>query len=311
MEDNSMKNKQIQAQLTSVISYPDRGHWGDSKYRGNCSGHVIKGLLEHYKPHQFLEIFAGGGTGHSVAREMGYKDSIHLDLNPRWGGFNALSDDIPEGSDFVFLHPPYHDIIVYSGKMWGEAHPDDLSRCASYDEFIKKLDKVHAKVYSSLRKGGRYAVLVGDCKRKGDYFSIMKDISYIGKLESHIIKLQHNCVSDSFSYNGRFIPIMHENLLIFCKDDFWVVPVSFVKRAEQDLRHSQLPTWRDLVQAALEELGGKANLRQLYDSLGGSQKAQKNPHWQEKIRQTLQLGKEFESNERGTWQLSARNNRAA
>ena len=24
--------------LTSVVSYPDRGPWGDNRYPGNCSG---------------------------------------------------------------------------------------------------------------------------------------------------------------------------------------------------------------------------------------------------------------------------------
>jgi len=27
--------------LSSVVSYPDRGPWGDSRYRGNCSGPPI------------------------------------------------------------------------------------------------------------------------------------------------------------------------------------------------------------------------------------------------------------------------------
>jgi len=36
--------------LTSVVSYPDRGPYGKSDYRGNCSGYLIKELLEHYKP---------------------------------------------------------------------------------------------------------------------------------------------------------------------------------------------------------------------------------------------------------------------
>jgi hypothetical protein len=36
--------------LTSVVSYPDRGKYGNNKWRGNCSGYLIKDLLEWYKP---------------------------------------------------------------------------------------------------------------------------------------------------------------------------------------------------------------------------------------------------------------------
>lgn len=41
----------------SILSYPHRGHWGDNTYRGNCSGHVIKDLLDTYHPDNFIEVF--------------------------------------------------------------------------------------------------------------------------------------------------------------------------------------------------------------------------------------------------------------
>ena len=68
---------------------PDRGPWGSARYRGNCSGYLIRDLLQEYEPASFLEIFAGGGTGRDVARDLGYDRSVHLDLNPAWGGFEC------------------------------------------------------------------------------------------------------------------------------------------------------------------------------------------------------------------------------
>lgn len=292
--------------LTSVVSYPNRGRWGDPRYRGNCSGYLIQDLLGYFRPASFLEIFAGGGTGRDVARELGYARSIHLDLKPDGGGWNALADDVPEGTEFCFLHPPYHDIIPYSGAVWGdEPHPDDLSRCGSYEEFLAKLNLVHAKVYSSLRRGGRMAVLVGDVRRNGEFFSLQRDLTWLGTPEAMIIKLQHNTASERRRGSGRFVDIAHESLLVFRKDKLWIVPVRKVTAREVDLRQSQRPTWRDLVQAALEELGGEAPLAQLYDSLSGTLHAARNPHWREKIRQTLQLCDEFEPipGPRGHWRL--------
>ena len=32
--------------MNSVISYPDRGQYGRNEYRGNCSGYVIKDLIQ-------------------------------------------------------------------------------------------------------------------------------------------------------------------------------------------------------------------------------------------------------------------------
>ncbi|KFM93833.1 DNA modification methylase domain protein [Paenibacillus macerans] len=91
--------------LTSILSYSNRGKWGKADYPGNCSGHVIYELLEHYKPKQFVEVFAGGGTGKDVAIELGFWNSVHLDLNPLWGGWNALKDEVPINSDFILVIP--------------------------------------------------------------------------------------------------------------------------------------------------------------------------------------------------------------
>ena len=100
--------------MQSVISYKERGNYGNSSYRGNCSGYVIKDLIEHFypssKPKKFVEVFSGGGTGEDVAKELNIRNSLHLDLNNGW---DALVDEIPSGSDFVFSHPPYWDIIRY------------------------------------------------------------------------------------------------------------------------------------------------------------------------------------------------------
>jgi len=307
---------------SSVHSTPQRGPWGKSSWRGNCSGYLIKDLLEYYNPKKFVEVFGGSGTGYDVAQSLGLQNSVHLDLNPefgtsfsheseltngKYGGHNLLTHSIP-GADFIFSHPPYHDIIKYSGDQWGEkgqGHPDDLSRCSSYEDFIKKLDLINAKIYASLKNGGRHATLIGDVRKNGRYYSIIKDMAYFGELESHIVKVQHNLYkTEQKQYSSKLIRIHHEHLLIFKKDQVWHIPITAVKKAFRDLRDSKLPTWRDLIQAAVEDLGGVATLNQLYSVLENSAKAKQNAHWQAKIRQTLQIYGEFRSIQRGVWGLN-------
>lgn len=291
--------------MQSIVSYKNRGMWGDNKYRGNTTGHIIKDLLVQFKPKQFVEVFAGGGTGFDVARSMGYKNSIHLDLNGFFGEpFNILIDDMPQGSDFVFSHPPYHNMIQYSGNMWGEQHQYDLSRCNTYDEFIKKMNTVNAKIYNSLINGGRHAMLIGDMRKNGIYYSMIKDLAWYGDLEAHVIKAQHNYASGIKSYsNANFIPIIHEHLLIFRKNSVWAIPIVFTKTIIKDLKESTLATWRDLVQAALQHFNGQTTLQNLYSILSDTEKAKNNTHYKEKIRQTLQIYKDFTAVERGLWKL--------
>lgn len=231
-------------------------------------------------------------------------EAVTWTSTPAWGGWNALADEVPEGAEFTFLHPPYHSLIPYSGVEWGErAHPDDLSRCSSYDQFLAKLDVVHAKVFSSLRRGGRMAVLVGDVRRNGELFSLQHDLSWFGVPEAVIVKLQHHTASSRRAYPGRFVAIEHETVLVFRKDDWWIVPVRRATARDYDLRQSRRPTWRDLVQAALGALGGEAALADLYESLSSTDHAQRNPHFREKIRQTLQLAPDFAAVCRGRWRL--------
>ena len=116
------------------ISFPDRGPWGNSRYRGNCSGHVYKRVFEHLRPRVFTDPMVGSGGSVDVAREMGI-EVYGFDLH---SGFNILKDSILETvgkpSDLVLSHPPYHDMIPYSGSEWGRgggSHPDDLYRCGS------------------------------------------------------------------------------------------------------------------------------------------------------------------------------------
>lgn len=288
--------------MRSILSYKDRGKWGNGSWRGNCSGHVIKDLLLHYThPKQkFLEVFSGGGTGLDVATDLGYKNSVHLDLVNGW---DALVDDIPTGNDFTFSHPAYWDIISYE-KQRGNYHENDLSNNISYDEFISKLNRVNQKIYQSLTHKGHHALLIGDIRKKGKYYSPILDLIHFGDLDSYLIKEQHNTVSDKKNYKGNIIKIAHEHLLVFKKNQIWTVPVRMTQTKVFDLRQFEHMTWRDLIQASLEYLGGQADLTAIYELIKDSKKAIKNKHWKEKIRQTLQIHENFSSVERGTWKLN-------
>ncbi len=280
--------------MQSVISYKERGNYGDFKYRGNCSGYVIKDLIEHFypksKPKKFIEVFSGGGTGKDVAKELKINNSLHLDLNNGW---DALVDEIPSGSDCVFSHPPYWDIIKYEQQR-NNYSPNDLSNNMGYEEFIKKLDMVNEKIYHSLVNGGRHVILLGDVRKNGKYYSIIKDMKWFGDLESHIIKVQHNCMSDNKSYsNNSFIAIKHEHILVFKKNKIWLFNTKETNTVKENIMNLTKITWRDLIQATLEFLNNKASIEQIYNILKESKKAENNNFVREKIRQTLNNNSNF------------------
>lgn len=289
--------------MQSVISYLERGNYGNSKYRGNCSGDVIKDLLNHFyptsKPKQFIEVFSGGGTGEDVAKELQINNSLHLDLNNGW---DALTNEIPSGADFIFSHPPYWDIISYEIQR-NSYSKNDLSNNMPYEEFIQKLNIVNEKIYHSLLYGGRHAILIGDVRKQGKYYSIIKDMDWYGDLESHLIKIQNNCLSDNKIYSSNnFIPIKHEHLLVFKKNKLWIVNEKITKTIQVNIMEATNITWRDLIQATLQYLKNKASIDEIYSILVKSKKAKNNNHVREKIRQTLNTNPNFQKVE-NKWEL--------
>lgn len=278
--------------LSSIAAYFARGKYGNTNWRGNCSGLLIRDLINHFKPKFVLDPMAGSGTTGDVCKDLNVNHML-LDLNPKYGGFNALRDELPRSADFIFAHPPYYvfpntSMPRYSGVMWGDqANPDDGSWIEDEQEFRTWFNTVQANLYQGLRKGGRICYLIGDSRSKGKYFSMFKAMDIYGSLESVIIKRQFNCMSDAKTYGGYFIPIAHEYLVIVRKDDEYVLRCLCVKELEVDLRQRKNIHWRALLQSAIEEMGGKATREQIYMKVKDHPKAQSNNHLKEKIRQVI------------------------
>lgn len=299
--------------MQSIVSYPDRGSYGRNSYRGNCSGKLIKDIIDQYKLRGLSDFMVGSGTTEDVVREIGLRGTF-ADLNR---GFDMMTMDVPERAENIFWHPPYHDMVVYSNSQYKAADveratglsadtilADDLSRCASWEEFVKKMNHCMLKQFAALEKGGRMFTLVGDMKRRGKLFSMILDLVKPGTVENIIIKAQHNCWSERQEYSGTFVPIVHEYLLVTRKDTGLIVPVSYGMNAEYDMRRFGSQSWRDLVFSIIQENGGQMSLQELYDAVKDSAKARANQHWQEKVRQTVQDIKHFIRTERGCYALA-------
>lgn len=307
-------------ELTSFLAFPERKEGGSNTWRGNCSPEVIRKIiafvrkcLPFRKKEDFLLLdpMCGSGTSYDVSKNMGVR-CVQYDLNPDLkegrGGWNALKNEVEDCADLVFLHPPYHGIIKYSGNMWGKAHPDDLSRCEDYEDFIDKLNMVMKKLFLSLRGQGFLAMLVGDIRQKGKFHSIANDVMTLGTMKSWIVKGQFNCTSSTKTYSSRypFIPITTEHLLLFQKENVIQIPYSYRKTGtflllEQDFKEL---TWFAMVCAAMEYLGGTAKLQELYDIYQNHPKAKKNKYYKERLRATIYEHRSyFQMNGRGTYRL--------
>ena len=203
--------------MSSVVSYPNRCQaFGDGRYRGNCDGRLPKNLILRYGAQNICDPMEGSGTVRDVVEGLNHYKKKGIQY---WGGdlrngFDLTRQALPGRYDFVWLHPPYWNIIRYDNGQ------NDLSACEDYGQFRALLMQCLHKCYEALLPGGRLAVLIGDVRRQGSYTAIIKDILNFpqGQLRSIIIKVQHNCVSDRRNY-GKLTdpPIKHEYCVVFQK----------------------------------------------------------------------------------------------
>lgn len=291
---------------SSVVSYPDRGHWGNSRYRGNCTGHIIKDFFGTYlkRPDGLcVDPSIGGGTSVDVAREMGLR-FIGTDLHQ---GFNLLVDDLAsfcgEEAAAVWWHPPYASMLAYSGSQWGEeANKWDMSRMSMQD-FTEALELALMNIHDATEKGGVYGILMGNLRRAGEYFNLSSLVERVapGKLTDELIKVQHNCVSDSRSYRGNLVRVAHEKLLVFRKMQASLFLLGTMQRRAEAMTGI---TWRAAVRRVLQ--GNKTlHLKEINAAVEPFAKTKSNNNWAAKVRQVLQDERYFVRVEPGVYRLAA------
>lgn len=206
----------------SVVSYPERCDlWGDGRYRGNCDGRLFLSLVRRYVPQRIADPMLGSGTTRDVITWLNEGNPLQAPFE-FWGadlrdGFDLETDDIPGTFDLIWVHPPYWNIIRYSDD------PRDLSFEPDYSTYIRRLRTCLTRCAAVLEPGGRLAVLVGDVRRRGLYYPIMRDVlnmeGDLGQLRSIVIKLQHRCTSDTRTYRLEDAAIRHEYCLVFKRSE--------------------------------------------------------------------------------------------
>lgn len=294
---------------TSILSFPERGPWGKSNWRGNCSGYVYKELFEFIKPSHFCDPMVGSGTSIEVARDMGI-EAVGLDLHM---GFNILRDSILDRlgreTDFCCSHPPYGNMVQYSGRVWGsEPHPDDLSLCTDDEDFHQKLQAALLNQREATKVGGVYGTIIGDWRRNGVYTSYQAEcIARMPKNEilGVLIKQQHHTMSGLKTYRRMSLPfIAHEYIILWTRkgaSTFALLRTVAVEQAQR-LRG----TWRSIVRTVMISLGGRASIKQVCERIaqGAPEQMKTNSNWEAKVRQVLNSTGEYRNEERGVWALA-------
>ncbi len=243
----NLQPKNFEQECTTVWSFSRRGRWAthNSKYRGNWAPEVVRNLIIRYSKEgdYLLDPMIGGGTS-AIECKLLNRNLLALDINPKAIELTTSALDFEfeynpkirlelndsrelsmlqnESIDFILNHPPYADIVKYSGKQIEE----DLSNIHDLEEFCDEYEKVIKEMHRVLKPNKYCATLIGDTRRNKMYqplaYMVMSRFLQNGfSLKEDIIKHQHNCKATGFWINKskeyNFLLIMHEHLFVFQK----------------------------------------------------------------------------------------------
>lgn len=233
----------FELEKTTVWSFPGRGDWAThvGDYRGNWTPYVPRNLIMRYSKEGdwILDQFVGSGTTLIEAKILN-RNAIGIDINPEAisltkerldfnlkgnsrsvvRGVNAEHLDFlkDEGIDFICTHPPYANIIKYSGGIEGDISYLDV------DDFIESMKRVAKESYRVLKPKKTCAVMMGDVRKHGKViplgFKVMETFLSVGfKLKEIVIKEQFNCRSSKYwtTKNNSFLLLAHEYIFVFEK----------------------------------------------------------------------------------------------
>lgn len=202
--------------LTSIHATENRGPYGDSRYRGNCSGYLIKDLLQYFEPTKVLDPMSGSGTCKDVCQDMDIP-CHSFDLRLGHDATNAATYAPLGEFDFVWMHPPYWRMIQYNDD------PRCLSSAPSLNEFASRLGTVITNCSDVLTEDGHIAILIGGYSDRGRYIPLASLTTQLA-IEAglwpsctEIIRLQYGNTSSRRSYRSSFIPGLHDTCMVFQK----------------------------------------------------------------------------------------------
>ena len=259
--DINLKNWKAYSHVitNSLWEFPNRdksnGHTYD--YHGNYIPQIAQQLYERYTKHDdiILDLFLGSGTSAIEAVNMNRRcigvelkedmvEYVSKKFSPKQlvKNVNLICADSTsqtakekvkarleimgrEKAQFVVLHPPYDDIIKFSDKK------EDLSNCATTEEFYNLFAKVAQNAYDLLEKGRFAALIIGDSYRDSEIkplgFECMRRMNEVGFITKAIIvkDIQGNEKAKGKDANlwryralaGGFYIFKHEYVMIFQK----------------------------------------------------------------------------------------------
>ena len=257
----SEEHAQEELNVDSLWLIPERDRSGKhaNVYHGNFVPQIPNQLIRRYTQmgDTVADLFMGSGTTLIECERLG-RNFVGLDLNPEILAYvNSIMD--PQTSpilydchncdagdtaavdrafgkslarfgkeyvDFLIAHPPYMDIVKFTDL------PGDLSHLSDMQAFLKAFVQVMRNGLVFLKKGGYFAIVVGDLYRDKEVkplafytmdavrrsFDVKLKGLLIKNIEGNRGKLGKNSIWRSRALRSDYFIFKHEYILVFKKE---------------------------------------------------------------------------------------------
>lgn len=92
--------------------------------------------------------------------------------------------------------------------------------------------------------------------------------------------------------------------MVVKKESSLIIPVAYSTHRTFNYLDHACGSWRDLIHDLIEYNSREMSLDELYSHVSKCPKTESNPHWREKVRQTVQNAKYFTRTARGCYALA-------
>jgi 16S rRNA G966 N2-methylase RsmD len=249
---------QIETDSLWLFNGRDKSNGHQLDYHGNCVPQILTQLISRYtRPDEIiLDLFLGSGTSAIEAGNLNRR-LIGVELQPKMANYvkekleeqgkasqvkvitgdsrclkttgpaieKALRQFDSKQAQFLFLHPPYADIIHFSESE------RDLSNAESNEAFLDSFEAVCRQGFDNLEPGRFAGLVIGDKYENGELiplgFQCMERMNRVGfRTKSIIVKnisgneKAKGKMNNLWRYRalaGGFYVFKHEYVLLFQK----------------------------------------------------------------------------------------------
>lgn len=189
----------------------------------------LRDLIKYTKPERILDPTAGSGVTAMIGEETLIPVSAS-DLN-----------DPTDGTDLFSIEDENtYDLVVYHPDVWmarpDAAHPHDLGGTMTWDAYVDLNADAIEHLATLVRPGGHLVAVCPISRRRGSIGDLHRDlVCLLGAPNQPTIVHPHpSCRSRGTLYGRKYMPIAHDNILVWTKEELVGGPVADDETADTD-----------------------------------------------------------------------------